>query len=512
MKKVVKAFWIIVSLGLCVFVFFCIAIWKNNGNLAQMRGHGTVTTQKLQFHVSSKQLNNPNRGFYYMRGFRITDEQQNYRKNVADMFYWDEETNLAMMQINLQYYNDKAITKEGLANLEELFKAMKKTNKQFIIRFLYDWNGENLQYEPENIEIILKHMEQIGPLLQEYQDIIFVIQGLFIGNWGEMNGTKYANEKDIRTLAEKLAAVTSKKTYLSVRMPMYWRIATGLGEVTGLKREDETLALRMGLYNDGLLGSWSDYGTYGNHTREQHGDFTYWNREEELAFQEELCKLTPNGGETIVDNPYNDWENAVRDFARMHVTYLNADFDKNVLNKWAGITVKEEGCYNGMDGLAYMERHLGYRLFLKQTSLKYQFKTDILSMEAEIANAGFAPLYKDTEVYFVLYQEETGEVFSYKVETDLRNLAGGRQSDQTMTLHKEISLKGKSAQEYIVYLNITDSASKQRILLGNEEEPEELGYRLGSITLEPIDEKLYYGQNEYCEKLFTGLSAILQEE
>ena len=64
------------------------------------------------------------------------------------------------------------------------------------------------------------------------------------------------------------------------------------------------------------------------------------------------------GGEVIVDNPYNDWETAMHDLAIMHISYLNEDYDRGVLEKWAAATVEEEGCYQGMDGLSYAERHL----------------------------------------------------------------------------------------------------------------------------------------------------------
>ena len=44
--------------------------------------------------------------------------------------------------------------------------------------------GENEQYEPENLDIILQHMEQVGDVIREYHSRIYTLQGLFIGNWG----------------------------------------------------------------------------------------------------------------------------------------------------------------------------------------------------------------------------------------------------------------------------------------------------------------------------------------
>ncbi len=60
---------------------------------------------------------------------------------------------------------------------------MADSDKKWIVRFLYDW-GENEQYEPENLDIILQHMEQAGDVIREYHSCIYTLQGLFIGNWG----------------------------------------------------------------------------------------------------------------------------------------------------------------------------------------------------------------------------------------------------------------------------------------------------------------------------------------
>lgn len=451
------------------------------------RGHGNVITENDSFTESAKKLYNPNRGFYYMHGFRINDEETDFRQNIADRFCRDEETKLTLIEFNLQYYQDRPISEKGLENLEALFQELEKLDKQLIVRFVYDWNGENQQYEPESLDIILEHMRQVGPVLCKYKDTIFTLQGLFIGNWGEMNGTKYANMEDVQKLARQLAEVTDKSTFLSVRMPMFWRMATELPDAVSVERDDGTLASRLGLYNDGMLGSWSDYGTYGDHTKEEHGYFTYWNREEELAFQEELCKIVPSGGEVITDNSYNDFENALQDLKRMHVTYLNRDYDRNVLNKWENTTVTEDGVFQGMDGLSYVERHLGYRLLIKDTALDYQYEQDVLSVAIAMQNVGFAPLYNEKKVQVILHSEETGETHIYPVEQDIRDLTGGVDSEEILTLEVDIPLAGETEKNYTVYFEIQDTASGERILLANEQEPFEYGYKIGAITIEPIE-------------------------
>ena len=292
-------------LALGAAVVLCLIAAAQMGSLF----HWKVTCTPAAFAESSRRLSNPDRGFYYIYGYRITDEPVDYATDLRDRTREDDATRLGMMQINLREYRTGAISEEGLSNVRQLFAAMADSDKKWIVRFLYDWNGENEQYEPENLDIILQHMEQVGDVLREYHSCIYTLQGLFIGNWGEMNGTKYTDPDSMRELAACLADVSDASTFLSVRTPAQWRKITGEAAPDGWT--ENPLAKRLGLFNDGMLGSVSDYGTYSDNTRQDAGDFSAWTREEELAFQDVLCSSVPSGGEVIVDNPYNDLENAI---------------------------------------------------------------------------------------------------------------------------------------------------------------------------------------------------------
>lgn len=75
---------------------------------------------------------------------------------------------------------------------------------------------------------------------------------------------------------------------------------------------DGSLASRLGLFNDGMLGSVYDLGTYddtpltSSSTPGEKGS-----RSDELIYQYKLCQYVPNGGEVTVNNEYNDLENAI---------------------------------------------------------------------------------------------------------------------------------------------------------------------------------------------------------
>lgn len=446
------------------------------------RGHGRVIFSAECFTESSRYLSNPNRGFYYIYGFVIADENAEWEETVAERFQDDTGTNLTMIQINLCNYRDKELTEQGLDSIRSLFQALRGTGKQLIVRFLYDWSGENAETEPEDISVILRHIEQTGPLVAENKDIIFTLQGLFTGNWGEMNGTRYSTAEDWHTLYETLRTATGDSVYLAVRMPMQWRNATGFAEIPEAFED----GCRLGLFNDGILGNYSDYGTYGEASRKEAGDFSCWNREEELAFQEELCGYVPNGGEVIVDNPYNDWKTAMHDLAVMHISYLNEDYDRRVLEKWAAATVEEEGCYQGMDGLSYAERHLGYRLLLKEVSGEYHFWKDILSLRIDLQNVGFAPILKETVPEVIVVCEDTGECREIPLDVDFTYLVGGREAERVETVSADVSLTGWQSGTCRVYLRLTDKDSGRQIYFANEQNPTEYGYLLGTVELESL--------------------------
>jgi len=451
----------------------------------KVRGHGEGITESFGFTESARALHNPNRGFYHMHGFRITGSEVDFRENVAGRFAKDQETSLALIQINLQEFREGDISEEGLNSLANLFDALVHLDKQLILRFLYDWSGKNLQYEPETLEVILRHMEQLSPILNQYGDRIFMVQGVFVGNNGEMHSSRHLKEEDMKRLAEGLYQATAGSTYLAVRTPVQWRKITENPDPNQVLRGIGTLASRMGLFNDGMLGSESDLGTYGTGTQLDRGGTAAWERQEEIAFQEILCKVVPNGGEVVIDNEHNDLENALKDMRAMHVTYLNRDYDTKVLDKWAGSTVREEGCFDGMDGLTYVERHLGYRLVLREAELDYDLETDQLTAGITLQNVGFAPVYREAQARLVLYDRERGREYVCNLETgqDIRDLAGGTEAQTLMPLRWEIPLDGQPEGELEVYFAVYDVISGEMILLGNEQDAERLGYRVGTLRL-----------------------------
>ena len=111
------------------------------------------------FTESAMELQNPGRGFYQIYRFMIMDKAVDYSRHVQELYLGDESTRLSLVEINLQAYRKGEITGTGIGNMKSLFRALGQIGKQLIVRFVYDWDGENQKYEPETIDIILN---QIG--------------------------------------------------------------------------------------------------------------------------------------------------------------------------------------------------------------------------------------------------------------------------------------------------------------------------------------------------------------
>ena len=100
---------------------------------------------------------------------------------------------------------------------------------------------------------------------------------------------------------------------------------------------------QTGHHNDCFLASDTDFGTY-----------TSGAIEDEKKYIEEETKYTVMGGETCaLNSPRSDCTVATNELARFHYSYLNQDYNLDVLNSWVN-----GGCMDEVTS------HLGYRLVI----------------------------------------------------------------------------------------------------------------------------------------------------
>ena len=433
------------------------------------------------FWESTAVLKNPYQGFYRIFGYTLSDDGQHVQTTAADSIR-EYDFALVLLEINLRNYRTGPISDSALAQLDDILKAWSQSDAQILLRFLYDWDGIAKAKEPESLSTILTHMDQAAEIVNRYASSIYLMQGCFIGNWGEMHGSYFADAQSIQTLMTHLHQVIAPSVYLSVRTPAQWRTITGLYDVPAkfpAFQEHPPIAGRLGLYNDGMLGSASDLGTYGDTPRKGISDpACKGTREEELSFQNRLCQYVPNGGEVVFDTPYNVLPAAVQYLRTLHVSYLNADYDPVVLNKWSKSVWDREDAFSGCDGLTYVQAHLGYRYTARAFTLRKQgFLSPQLTFQLELENTGFGNTLKPFDGAFLLRNVQTGDTCRLPLAFDFRSLTSG----QTKTLTASLPVRDLSKGTWQLFFSVTDPATGGQIALANTTLVSENGVPLGQL-------------------------------
>ena len=244
-----------------------------------------------------------------------------------------------------------------------------------------------------------------------------------------------------------------------------------------------------------MTGSVYDLGTYSDRTVTS--DYTSrWARADELAFQNNLCRYAPNGGEAVIDNIYNDYPGVITDLSTMGISYLNSMHDAAVLNKWKSVTyntgdISEAGIdkntvYNGMSVYDYISMHLGYRYLVTGSRLEaVSFPGTLRKMRTltvSICNTGFAGCYNDFDLNITLYDNNnTAAAVLTPDDFDMKSLTGGSFSDVTFTFDSSQLAEGT----YTAVLTCTDRMTGERIDFSNENDSEDGGVTVGYIKRSP---------------------------
>lgn len=406
---------------------------------------------------SRRLVSSPYCGFYHLYGYMLSEEPvDDAEKWCRDMLANDSQS-IVLLEINLRRYADRAVSRNALDQLDAIFSAFSTADKQIILRFVYDWDGKALQTEPSSRNTIEEHMAQTAPVVNRHSSHIFLMQGVFTGNCGEMNQTHFGENDDIIQLMTTLSQVVSPDIFLSVRTPQHLRTIIGFGEpLSASQAYDGTLISRLGLYNDGMLGNDFDCGTYDDTPRAGSSDYTEkGTREEELDFQNILCQYVPNGGEAVLDNPYNEIDAAIGDLSRMHVSYLSCDHDASVLNKWKkSVFRKADDIFDGVSGYDYIAAHLGYRFVARQLETRSADSSRTGSdLVLILENTGFSVSYRRFETNLLLHNDSRGQDISLPVSFDTRTLLPGN------TCRITIPVSSVPDGSYHVTLSMTDPAT-----------------------------------------------------
>ena len=289
------------------------------------------------------------------------------------------------------------IEEQDLQRLCDVFSFFVQKKLDLILRFSYDFEGKGREKDPSSLSVVERHMRQIFPVLKKFADHIFVLQGIFLGSWGEMHSSRYLTKENIQKLENVMKEMLSPKIFRSVRKPVHWRMLC--------TDEKEVFSEKIGLYNDGMFGSETDLGTFAAPGEEREYAWEEaWPPEREQAFIARCAQYAPHGGE-VIGGSAQTAEDIVLRLGTEGITYLNRDHDKKELERWKTMDCGADGVWKGHSLYDYVEAHLGYRFVLRKGSLRKRFHRSIVTLEIE--NTGFAVSYD--EIFLELEKKSCGE-------------------------------------------------------------------------------------------------------
>ena len=322
---------------------------------------------------SDRTRSNPARGFYRVYTYDLTERE------VEEDWIWSlqKEERLALVLLDIGKCADRALTETELAKAARIFSLFRAHHMQMIVRVVYDRDGHGMEREPRSIELVCTHMRQLGPLLSQFSTDILTVQGLFIGSWGEMHDSRFLDRPQLLLLCETLRQATGGTVCISVRKPQYQRI---------LVAEDGTVC--TGLYDDAIMGSDTDMGTFGwiDDCADRE---IMWTPRYEMEFIGSQARCTPVGGEVLRGALSLPWVDVLARMRRMQLTYLNRVHEPVVWEKWSSLpcdSLRE----NGLTRAEYVGAHLGYRYVLKDVELCCDQE---LQIAVTVKNTGFACCY-----------------------------------------------------------------------------------------------------------------------
>lgn len=370
---------------------------------------------------------------------------------------------LVHLNLRLDDWREADLPQQVLDGLDQNFADIRDAGVKAIIRVAYNQGPYPDSETDASKPWILRHIEQLTPLLQKHGGVIAWAEAGFIGAWGEWHTSTNGldNLADKRDILNALLAALPGNRMVQVRYPA--------NIIEMYPNPLDAVKARVAHHNDCFLSSDTDVGTY-----ERDGINTI---ERDQVYLAELTRYTPMSGETCAPNPpRSECSSAIREMELLHMDALNEAYHKGILRSW-----QDGGC------LAEIENRLGYRLALLSADFNEQVRPGgLLTLALSLVNRGFAAPVNPRPVYIVL--QEPNSTFLTRLDLDPRQWQPG---DISFTL--KLRLPSNIAEgSYRLALWLPDEAEALQsnpwyaLRFANENTwDEKTGYNLlGSLTVD----------------------------
>lgn len=402
---------------------------------------------------------NPGRGWYQIHSFSLTEEPD------WEDLSWSvsREDRLALLLLDIGGCRSRDLAGEELERLRSLLRFFADRGKMLILRVVYDREGRGIEHEPTSQEQILTHMEQIGPVLADFSEHVLVLQGLFVGSWGELHSSRYLSRRHLARLSETLRRAVKGTCLLAVRTPVQMRMLTPKGRKDGYS---------IGLFDDALFADPTHMGTFGQEERQAWEQ--PWLPDQELDFTDTALLRMPNGGEAL-SGEESTAEDVLRTLRRMHICYLNRVYDEKRLCQWKETPCGQGGCFAGLSLYDYIGLHLGYRFVAIGAGC--ELRQERLRIWVKIENKGFGNLTKEAKLCLTA-ENSRGESRSWQFHTDVRRWDSGRSVFPELELARQELPEVAAKEALMLWLSL--SVGGEPVRFANQGAGERLF--LGTLT------------------------------
>ena len=350
---------------------------------------------------------NPERGFYH---FRETRGSSYAALDAAELtgFRTSEAMSLIYRIIYLDAFRTGAIGSAYLNGIAADFTAIRSAGMKAVVRFAYT-DSATVPHGDASKDTVLGHIAQLAPLLQSNADVIVTLQAGFIGAWGEWyytdyfgdNGTVSASQwADRQAVVDALLGALPVSRTIQLRTPAYKQHFYGTAPLSSAEAFTGAAKSRVGHHNDCFLADQSDMGTYQNVTADK-------------AYLAAENLYVPQGGETCATSAYSDWTHADADMSMLHYSYLNRDYNTDVLGGWG-------------TNLDIARRKLGYRIVLVKGAFTAAAQPGgEVGVDIDLRNDGYAPPFNPRLVEVLLRNKAGGARYTAQLPADPRRFVPG---------------------------------------------------------------------------------------
>jgi hypothetical protein len=346
------------------------------------------TQVDVSFTPTNAEIGNPERGMYTWGGDDLLTWTQADLNSAYARGY-----RLVFGVVRLDAYRSVALPASVVQSLRTSLALVRQAGLKAVPRFVYNYPQSEIDYrnaQDASLDVVLQHIAQLKPALQDNADVIAFLQAGFVGAWGEWHTssndlTAVGNRTRVR---DALLDALPASRFLQVRYPGYLMAWSPQVPAT----------TRIGVHNDCFLASATDVGTYSEDTAQ---------RQAERAYVQAVSRMAPFGGETCnpADDPNPQPRGSCSDILaegrQFSLTYLNDDYFRDLFhNRW-----QAEGC------LAEVKRSIGYRIELVSARHGAQAQAGgAFDVAISVRNVGWAPPFNPRPATVVLRHRGTGQV------------------------------------------------------------------------------------------------------